>query len=76
MTKQKLLSALRKELMNQYEYMRCGNLEEFKQRLQWLSEGMLKNHITHIGSIPDQFEIQLYIAYRAKRTEIQNGVNP
>ncbi len=74
MSKQKLLNALRKELMNQYEYMRCGNLDEFKQRLDWLSQGMLKNHITAVGHKPNQKEIELYNEYRAKRTKILNGV--
>ena len=74
MTKQQKLTALRKELMKTYEYMRCGNLEEFKQRLQWLSEGMLKNHITGAGHEPNIQEIKLYNEYREKRTKIQNGI--
>lgn len=72
MTKQQKLTALRKELMNKYEYMRCGNLEEFKQRLQWLSEGMLKNHMLATGEYrPNMEEIELYSAYRKAREKIR-----
>ena len=75
MTKQQKLTALRKELMKAYGYMECGNLEEFKQRLQWLSEGMLKNHLTGSGHKPDANEIELYQQYREQRTRIQNGLD-
>lgn len=75
MTKKQKLNALRKELMSKYEYMQCGNLEEFKQRLQWLSEGMLKNHLLATGShTPNQKEIDLYNEYRDARTQIQQEV--
>jgi hypothetical protein len=74
MTKQQKLIALRKELMNSYEYMKCNNLEEFKQRLQWLSEGMLKNHITGGKSyVANMKEIELYQEYRVKREEIKGS---
>jgi len=73
-SKTKALNALRKELMNSYEYMKCGNLEEFKQRLQWLSEGMLKNHMTGGKTTAiNQKEIELYKEYRKKREQIQQG---
>ena len=72
MTKQQQLTALRKELMNSYEYMKCANLQEFKQRLQWLSEGMLKNHMTGGKSyVVNMKEIELYQEYREKREEIK-----
>lgn len=74
MDKKQALLALRKDLMQKYEYMRCGNLEEFKLRLQWLSEGMLQNHI--LGQVhykPRQDEIDLYNEYRAARARIQEG---
>ena len=71
MSKQQQLTALRKELMNAYEYMKCANLEEFKQRLQWLSEGMLKNHITAVGHLVNMQEIELYQEYREKREQIK-----
>lgn len=60
--------------MNQYEYMRCGNVLEFNQRLQWLSEGMLKNHLT--GIMPytiDQDEIKLYQEFCEKRLTHKNN---
>jgi len=73
MTKQQKLNALRKELMNSYEYMKCSNLEEFKQRLQWLSEGMLKNHMTGGKSyLINMKEIELYQEYIEKREQIKN----
>ena len=75
MNKQQKLVALRKELMNAYEYMKCANLEEFKQRLLWLSEGMLKNHITHVVNyVINMEEIELYQEYREKREQIQRGL--
>jgi len=58
--------ASRKALMETYEYMRCANLGEFKQRLQWLSEGMLKNHMTNGGHVIDTNEIELYKEYKGK----------
>lgn len=72
-TKAKALSALRKELMDSYEYMRCSNLTEFQQRLQWLSEGMLKNHVTHAGHMINMREIELYQAYCEKRDKIKQN---
>lgn len=75
MSKQKKLNALKKELMDTYEYMRCVNLLEFNQRLTWLSEGMLKNHITKVEDYsPNLQEIALYNEYREKRTKIKNEV--
>ena len=72
MNKQQKLVALRKELMNAYEYTKCANLEEFKQRLLWLSEGMLKNHITHVVNyVINMKEIELYQEYREKREQIK-----
>ena len=74
MSKPKALNALRRQLMDTYEYMRCANLEEFKQRLQWLSEGMLKNHMTGGKSTAvNMEEIELYKEYREKREQIQRG---
>jgi len=71
-TKAKALNALRKELMNSYEYMKTPNLEEFKQRLQWLSEGMLKNHMMgNYYHTVNMKEIELYQEYREKREQIQ-----
>jgi len=70
-TKAKALSALRKELINSYEFMQCNNLTEFRQRLQWLSEGMLKNHITHnMNYVINIQEIDLYHEYCEKRNKI------
>ena len=75
LSKTKALNILRKELMNSYEYMKCENLEEFKQRLQWLSEGMLKNHMTNGKStVINSEEIKLYQEYRKKREQIQRGL--
>lgn len=74
MSKQQQLTALRKELMDSYGYMNCANLEEFKQRLQWLSEGMLKNHMTNGESyLVNIKEIELYQEYCKRREEIQNN---
>lgn len=69
------LNALRKKLMNSYEYMKCANLAEFKQRLQWLSEGMLKNHMTGgVSYTINMKEIELYQEYRESRDQILRDV--
>lgn len=45
--------------------MRCGNRAEFNQRLQWLSEGMLKNHLEDVVNYtPDQSEIDAYKRFK------------
>jgi hypothetical protein len=58
-----------KQLMKDYHYMKCGNKTEFLQRLQWLSEGMLKNHLypKDDGSYftINKEEILLYNIYRS-----------
>jgi Protein of unknown function (DUF2591) len=49
--------------------MRCGNRVEFMQRLQWLSEGMLGNHLDGIVNYkPDQSEIETYKRFKEGRT--------
>ena len=66
---------LHTELMNKYEYMRCVNSEVFKQRLQWLSEGMLRNHIMCQGQCePNLEEIRIYNEYRLARARIEQGL--
>ena len=75
LSKTKALNILRKDLMNSSEYMKCENSEEFKHRLQWLSEGMLKNHMTNGKStVINSEEIKLYQEYRKKREQIQRGL--
>ena len=67
------IQQLRKELMEQYPYMKCGNVLEFNQRLQWLSEGMLKNHLYPIDRpIINQDEIKLYQEFCEKRLTLKN----
>ena len=52
--------------MVDYPYMKCGNKTEFYQRLQWLSEGMLKNHLCHVENcVFNKEEILLYNIYRS-----------
>jgi hypothetical protein len=65
--------AKRQAFMAKYEYMRCKHIEEFKQRLQWLSEGMLKNHMTNGGHVIDAYEIELYKEYKDKEDK-DNGL--
>ena len=51
--------------MQKEPLMICSNMPEFYQRLQWLSEGMLRNHLESvIYYTPDQKEIALYKAYK------------
>ena len=74
-TKSKL-AQLNNELMNKYEFMRCANSLEFNQRLQWLSEGMLKNHLTSVICYSiDQNEVKLFNEYSYQRERIRNGNN-
>jgi hypothetical protein len=55
-----------KQLMKDYPLMKCGNKTEFLQRLQWLSEGMLQNHLLHvIDYVVNKEEILLYNIYRS-----------
>ncbi len=55
----------KKLLMQQVSYMQCKNMLEFKQRLQWLSEGMLRNHMESvIVCKADQEEIEIYRKYK------------
>ena len=45
--------------------MSCKNHTEFMQRLQWLSEGMLRNHLTPIVDYRiDPAEIEQYRKYK------------
>jgi hypothetical protein len=53
--------------------MKCGNVLEFNQRLQWLSEGMLKNQLSSVISYTiDQDEIKLYQEFCEKRLTLKN----
>lgn len=52
-------------LIEKMPLMKCGNRPEFRQRLQWLSEGMLRNHLEHvIHYTPDPTEIEAYLQYK------------
>ena len=54
-----------KALIRVNPLLKCGNKTEFMQRLQWLSEGMLRNHLEHVIDYkPNEAEIQQYEAYR------------
>ena len=44
--------------------MKCGPIIEFKHRLQWLSEGMLKNHMQTHGHTPCPQEQEIYRQYK------------
>ena len=56
-------------LIEKVPLMKCGNRAEFRQRLQWLSEGMLRNHLEHvIHYTQDPAEIEAYKAYREELT--------
>lgn len=60
------MNAREKQLMDEFPLMKCGNRAEFQQRLQWLSEGMLRSHLSAIVNyVPDQSEIDAYRRYKA-----------
>ena len=54
-----------RQLMEDVPHMRCANRLEFQQRLQWLSEGMLRNHMESIHHYTiDQTEIERYRQFK------------
>lgn len=59
-------------LLEQQPLLICANLLEFKQRLQWLSEGMLSNHLEpkNFYIRPDQKEIDDYLEYKRLCNEV------
>lgn len=68
------IQQLRKELMNQYPPMKCGNVLEFNHRLQWLSEGMLYNHLHPSSNYTiNQDEIKLYQEFCEKRLTLKKN---
>jgi hypothetical protein len=59
------MNSAKKALIKAVPLMKCGNALEFKQRLQWLSEGMLRNHLESVGSYTiNQEEIAVYRKYK------------
>jgi len=62
------MNAKQKQLMIDIPLMKCSNTTEFKQRLQWLSEGMLRNHIEGIiNYVQDQSEIDVYLKFKGAK---------
>ena len=60
MTKEALIKA--------HPLLACGNALEFRQRLQWLSEGMLRNHLEGVVDYKvDANEISAYKNYADRR---------
>jgi hypothetical protein len=61
------MNSREKQLMEDIPLMRCGNRLEFQHRLQWLSEGMLRNHIEGVRNYTiDQQEIEQYHRFKTK----------
>ena len=59
------MTPAQKQLMQDVPHMKCANVTEFKQRLQWLSEGTLRNHMESlIGCEIDQAEIEQYRKFK------------
>jgi hypothetical protein len=64
--------AAKKLLMEAYPLMKCANSFEFQHRLQWLSEGMLKNHMEQVVNYSfNTEEIELYRAYKRNIGELK-----
>lgn len=56
-------------LIEKFPLLKCGNRTEFKQRLQWLSEGMLRNHLHPVNGYKiDPAEIEAYRKYKEELT--------
>jgi hypothetical protein len=59
------MNSAKARLIEKMPLMQCGNQTEFRQRLQWLSEGMLRNHLEHvICYTSDLVEIEAYLRYK------------
>lgn len=59
--------AAKQQLIESEPLMNCATAAEFKQRLQWLSEGMLRIHLESVWPyVIDQSEIEHYRRYRQK----------
>lgn len=57
-------------IKEQVPALRRVNRAEFKQRLQWLSEGMLRNHLDGVTHYKvDPTEIEVYATYKEKLRE-------
>lgn len=57
-----------KALVDLVPLMKCGNRMEFQHRLQWLSEGMLRNHMESvINYTVDQTEVEIYRKFKEGR---------
>ncbi len=72
------MNSVEKRLMAQIPYMQCGPRVEFQQRLQWLSEGMLRNHMESIVNYKiDLNEIEQYKLFKENEMskEIINEVH-
>jgi hypothetical protein len=56
----------KKNLLKAYPLLDVSNNLEFKQRLAWLSEGMLRNHMESVINYKkDPQEIEAYLTYRS-----------
>ena len=64
------LAELERRLKAEHPLLKCGNRREFKQRLQWLSEGMLRNNLQHITHY--QVDLQEIEAYRRYKEDYEN----
>jgi hypothetical protein len=55
-----------KALMVEVPLMKCANMTEFKQRLQWLSEGYLRINLLNLHPYegPDKAEIEIYRRFK------------
>ena len=54
--------------MEKVPLMKCANRMEFQQRLQWLSEGMLRNHVEHVVDYKiDHEEIEQYREFKSSQ---------
>ncbi len=64
------MNSAKEKLLAEMPLMKCGNKAEFRQRLQWLSEGMLQNHIEGIVNyMINKEEIAAYQRYKKEITQ-------
>lgn len=60
-----MIKTAKQNLIKRVPLMKCFHKEEFKQRLQWLSEGMLQNHIEQVLRYKiNESEIEKYKRYK------------
>jgi hypothetical protein len=68
------MNSATEKLLAEMPLMKCSNKAEFRQRLQWLSEGMLQNRLE--GVIHYTINKEEIAAYRRYKEELSSDQSP